>query len=101
MKLGEFSSTESYELEAAVSLTDLKYIKTGDKVKLKSNNLEGSWTGKVKRINKAIDPSSQNISIFIQVTGENILEGMFLEGIIVADESTGEFVAEISGYDYP
>ena len=83
-KLGELMNTYSYELEATVSMQDLKSIKIGNTVKLHSDNLEGQWTGKVKRISDQIDPSTQSVIVFISVSGKNLREGMYLRGDITA-----------------
>ncbi len=83
-KLGELMNTYSYELEATVSMQDLKSIQPGNTVKLYSDNLDGQWTGKVKRISNQIDPSTQSVIVFIGVSGKNLREGMYLRGNIAA-----------------
>lgn len=83
-KLGELMNTYSYELEATVSMQDLKSIRPGNTVKLRSDNLEGQWTGKVKRISDQIDPSTQSVIVFIGVSGKELREGMYLRGDISA-----------------
>ena len=65
-------------------MQDLKSIKIGNTVKLHSDNLEGQWTGKVKRISDQIDPSTQSVIVFISVSGKNLREGMYLRGDITA-----------------
>ncbi len=96
LKLGEFSSTDSYELEAAVSLADRKYVHVGDQVQLKSSDKDGDWEGKIVRISNAVDGSSQNISIFIEVNDAELIEGMFLEGSIEITDADQEKLTEIS-----
>ena len=61
---------------------------------MKSNDLSGSWTGEIRRISEAVDPASQSVGIFLEVRGENLKEGMFLEGVIEG-ESGEELMAEI------
>ncbi|MCB0642176.1 MAG: HlyD family efflux transporter periplasmic adaptor subunit, partial [Phaeodactylibacter sp.] len=49
-QLGELMKTSEYELEATIPLSELKYIKVGNPVKLFSEDVEGEWQGTVKRI---------------------------------------------------
>jgi len=84
-KLGELMNTNNYELEVTIPLSDLKYLQTGSKVKLHSNDIEGSWTGTIKRINDQVDPGTQSVKIFINVRGKALREGMYLEGEVAAN----------------
>ncbi len=85
-KLGEFINAYNYELQAAVSVGDLEFMKVGDQVKLTSDNISGEWLGVIKRISNRIDPSTQSVNVFIGVGGKKLKEGMFLSGTIKADE---------------
>lgn len=78
--LGELMNTGAYELEATIPLSDLEYIKVGNQVALYSEDIEGEWFGKVKRISNQIDPSTQSVRVFIEVSGQNLREGMYLTG---------------------
>lgn len=79
-KLGELMNTGNYELQATVSLGDLKYIKVGNQVDLTSDDIEGSWAGRIKRINDQVDAGTQTVKVFISVNGKNLREGMYLRG---------------------
>lgn len=83
-KLGELMNTASYELEVTVPLSELKYISTGSKVKLNSRDIEGSWTGIVRRVNDQVDPGTQTVQVFIGVSGRDLREGMYLTGSVEA-----------------
>jgi membrane fusion protein, multidrug efflux system len=83
-KMGEFINTSAYELEAPISLSDMKFVKIGDKVQLKSNDIEGTWIGTIARINEKLDAASQSIMLYIQVQGPTLKEGMFLNASIKA-----------------
>lgn len=84
-KLGEFIQSGIYELEAPVSVADLKFLKIGDQVELKSDDIEGKWMGKLVRINQKLDPASQSVMLYIQVQGDKLKEGMFLNARLSAD----------------
>lgn len=73
-------NTALYEIQAPIALQDLKYVKTGQKVQLRSDELENEWTGKVSRIGTQIDAATQNIPLFISVSGRGLKDGMYLKG---------------------
>lgn len=79
-KMGSLMQTGDYELQATVNLEDLKYIKTGTKVNLYSDAVEGNWTGTVRRVSDMIDPNTQSVLVFIGVKGKTLREGMYLKG---------------------
>jgi membrane fusion protein, multidrug efflux system len=81
-KLGEIMDHLSYELEAALPLAELKFIKPGDDVELISTDVEGKWNGKVARIAEQVNPTTQTVLVFIQVKGKGLKEGMYLKGTI-------------------
>lgn len=85
-KLGELMSSASYELEVTVPLSELKYLEKGSQVKLYSRDVEGSWTGTVRRVNDSVDPGTQTVQVFIAVNGSNLREGMYLTGTVVSRE---------------
>ncbi len=79
-KLGELMRTGNYELEVTVPLRELSYIRPGYAVQLYSDDIEGNWTGRVKRISDQVDPGTQTVKIFIGVSGKRLREGMYLKG---------------------
>lgn len=82
--LGQLMNTNNYELEATVALSELKYIKPGNPVALYSDDIEGRWTGRIKRINDQVDPGTQTVKVFISVSGRELREGMYLRGEVEA-----------------
>ena len=79
-QLGELMATGYYELVATVPLSQLDYLEPGAEVDLFSDDLDKSWTGKVRRTSDQIDPSSQTVDVFIGVSGKGLREGMYLRG---------------------
>jgi len=78
--MGELMGTGLYEMKATLNLEDLQFIKTGSKVKLYSDAIEGTWAGKVNRISDQIDPNTQSVIAYIGVSGKGLREGMYLRG---------------------
>lgn len=89
--LGEFISTDSYELEAAISFKELKFIELHHKVLLRSSDLEKEWLGKIYRIGNVINESTQTINIYIKIKGKNVKEGMYLKGGVDGNMITDAF----------
>jgi multidrug efflux pump subunit AcrA (membrane-fusion protein) len=87
-KLGEFINTDVYELEVSVGKTYSDLLKVGEKVELTNLDKTKSYTGMVSRINSRVDQASQTIKAFIEVTDENLREGMYLEANLNAKEET-------------
>ncbi|WP_262732052.1 efflux RND transporter periplasmic adaptor subunit [Gaetbulibacter sp. NE] len=85
-KLGEYIDTSVYELELAISKTFSDLLQIGEKVEL--NTLEGNQTyiGNVTRVNGRIDQATQTIKVFVEVKGDNLKEGMFLEANLEAKD---------------
>lgn len=83
-KIGTFVQQGSYELEAAVTRNNLNFLKKGNKVKLKSAELDQEYVGTISRINSTINPTTQQISVFITVNGKNLKEGLYLDAMINA-----------------
>jgi membrane fusion protein, multidrug efflux system len=84
-KLGTLINTRVFELEANVNANYLKYLSIGKRVSLQDLNGEKKWSGFIKRINGVIDPATQTIQAYIQVSGAGLTEGQFLEATITAN----------------
>jgi RND family efflux transporter MFP subunit len=84
-KIGTLMNSAQYELQTAVAVSDLKFVKVGDIVTLKSDDVEGSWSGRIARISGTIDTKTQTVKVFVQVSGPNLRENMFMTGEINAN----------------
>lgn len=87
-KLGEFIDPQVYELEVSISNSFADLLKTGSSVDL--SNLDGSkqYIGTVRRVNKIVDLETQTVTAYIDVQGEDLREGMFLEASLQAKEES-------------
>lgn len=85
-KLGEYIDTSVFEVELAISKNFSDLLKIGEKVKLEVVQGSKKYEGKVVRINGRVDQATQTITVFVQVAGENLKEGMFLEAQLEARE---------------
>lgn len=78
-KLGEFIKVGTYELEVAVSKSYADFLKVGEEVALANLDKTQQYKGRVARINARVDQASQTITTFIEVKGDNLKEGQYLE----------------------
>ncbi|NNE32196.1 MAG: HlyD family efflux transporter periplasmic adaptor subunit [Winogradskyella sp.] len=85
-KLGEFIDTSVFELELAISKTFSDLLQIGEKVTLNTLNKQSNYTGTVTRINGRIDQATQTVTVFVEVRGEDLKEGMYLEAQLDAKE---------------
>ena len=90
-KLGEFIDQSVYELEVAVNTAYSDLLEIGKTVALHNVEKTKNWTGKVIRVNSLVDPASQTIPTFIQVSGKSLKEGMYLEADIAAKEEQNTY----------
>jgi multidrug efflux pump subunit AcrA (membrane-fusion protein) len=81
-KIGEFTNTSVFELDAIARFEDLKFINVGKKVKLFSEDLSETFTGKIQRINSRISPETQSINVFIMTRKSGLKDGMYIKAII-------------------
>lgn len=93
-KLGEFINTQAYEIESAIKVNDLDFVAVGDSVKLTSQDIPGIWYGKVSRISKNINASTQTFSVYTQVSSPQLKEGMFLNGQIIGKQLSDVFLID-------
>ncbi|MCP5104074.1 MAG: HlyD family efflux transporter periplasmic adaptor subunit [bacterium] len=88
-KLGEFINTRLYEMEASVSLFDANRLETGQSVTLSSEDVQGTFEGTIRRVNRVIDPTSLLVKVYIHLKDSRLRDGMYLaaktEGTPVAD----------------
>lgn len=85
-KLGEFINIGEYELEVSVSKTYGDFLKVGKEVELYNLDKTNKYTGKVTRVNGRVDQGSQTITVSIEVDGDDLKEGQYLEASLEARE---------------
>ncbi|BFP42078.1 hypothetical protein FGF1_29230 [Flavobacteriaceae bacterium GF1] len=82
--LGTYISDNNYEVEAAVKLGLAQVLKVGQKIELHNKGLNKTFIATVVRINNIVDPNTQNIPVFLQVSDRNLRSGMYLEGQVTS-----------------
>lgn len=81
-RLGEFIAPGSLELETAIGAGELALVNIGDTLHLSSNEGPGTWIGRIIRMGESIDPATQTVKLFVQVSGKGLRDGQYLTGSI-------------------
>ena len=79
-KLGEFTNTSLFELEAPVGLFDLNRIQVGQRVNLRTRDVNGDFKGRIVRVNSVLDRNSMTVKIYIHLSDPQLKVGMYLTG---------------------
>jgi membrane fusion protein (multidrug efflux system) len=79
-KLGELTGSNLFEIEMTIDVDDLKYTPVGKAIRIENNNWENPLVGQVDRINPIIDPQNQMVTVIVNITGDKLFHGMYVEG---------------------
>jgi multidrug efflux pump subunit AcrA (membrane-fusion protein) len=93
-KLGEIVSSSIYELEVPINASYENLVKIGKKVITHDIERTRQWTGTITRINKKIDPATQSFTVYIELRGDGLSDGMFLEADLDAKSIENAFEIE-------
>lgn len=78
-KIGEFIDPSVYEAELAIEKEYSDLLQIGESVELSTASSDKVYIGKVIRVNGKIEQTSQTVKVFVEVKGDDLKEGMFLE----------------------
>jgi len=78
--MGEFISTQDFELEASVGLSLLDQLEVGDTVRFKQMGKKEGFNAQLARINQKVDPSSQLVKVYFTMKDKRLRSGVYLEG---------------------
>jgi multidrug efflux pump subunit AcrA (membrane-fusion protein) len=81
-KLGEFASTNTYEMEAFADLGEIRRLSAGMPATLTCRDLPGEFPGTVSRINEVIDRHTQTVAVYITTTDDRLRDGLYMTASI-------------------
>jgi len=90
-KIGKLLDPSVLEFESSTNIKNTLLIKKKQNVIIGSDVIDGSYNGYVSRINKTIDEASQNMSVFIQTSNNNLYSGMYVYGNIIVGENENSY----------
>ncbi|MCG1035298.1 efflux RND transporter periplasmic adaptor subunit [Polaribacter sargassicola] len=82
-KLGEYIKPGVYEMEVSINAAFADLLKVGNSVALTNLEKTKNYTGKVVRVNGKVDQTSQTIKAYVEISDNDLKEGMFLEANLV------------------
>ncbi len=91
-KIGKFQNPSILEFESSTNIKNTLLIKKKQNVIIGSDVIDGLYNGYVSRINKTIDDASQNMSVFIQTSNNNLYSGMYVYGNIIVGEQESSYL---------
>ena len=90
-KIGKYHNPNMLEFESNTSIKNTLLIKKNMQVNIKSDEYSGERNGSISRINKTLNPSSQNMSVFIETNDDDLYNGMYVYGNIIVGEVDNTF----------
>jgi len=83
-KIASMIRTDKLELEIPIETTNIKFIKKGQTVDIISSNDNVKFKGKIIRISDFIDPKTQSVSVFIDISAKKnsrVYQGEYMTAI--------------------
>lgn len=80
-RIARIIRTDKLELEVPVEISNIPWLKIGEKVKVTAEGVSGEWSGNIVRVSDFLDPSSQSASVFISIESTSsrpLYEGQYL-----------------------
>ena len=78
--LGTLVGTSRFILHASVDPEMVDKMEPGKSVSVWSVEQTADYTARISRINPSVDPASQQVMVYLEISGEGLREGMYLEG---------------------
>jgi RND family efflux transporter MFP subunit len=84
-RLGEIINLDNLEVEVPVAVDEIQWIDRKIPITFTSSEMAGEWSGRIKRIGKNIDESTQTVPVFMTLNKngtELLYNGIFLRAEI-------------------
>jgi membrane fusion protein, multidrug efflux system len=75
-------------LEATVPVEEIDRLKVGTPVEFQVSGLDRRFTGRIARINPAVDPATRQVRIYVEIPNaeQSLVAGLFAEGRVATDK---------------
>jgi RND family efflux transporter MFP subunit len=77
--IGTFKNTDILELTAFAGVEEVQMLEVGMPVTLISDDISGEFKGKISRINKTIERTSQKVKVYILIKDSRLIDGAYLK----------------------
>ncbi len=81
-RLGQIIDKNNYEMATSLGVSDSDLFRIGDKAILSSDDIEKSFSAKIKRKGNHINTLTQSVDVFFDVSNKNVKDGMFVKGTV-------------------
>ena len=84
VRIARLIRTDKLELEVPVEASNIHFLKTGQKVKIISSDKNEIFTGHILRISDFVDPKTQSVPIFIDISGrknKRVYQGEYMTAV--------------------
>ncbi len=78
-------------MEVAVNAKYSDLLQIGNTVEVASLDSGKEWNGKIVRVNANVDQATQTVTAYIELKGEDLKEGIYLEAHLVAKSEENAF----------
>lgn len=81
--LGQFTDTENLEIEASIPAREARFVSIGDDISVRTTGINSeTYSGTVTRKNALIEPGTQSVKIFVDISDSDLEPGYYLDGEI-------------------
>lgn len=87
-KLGEFIDNSVFELEININEAYAYLLEKGNKVTVTNLSKTNSWEATVVRVNAKVNQTTQTVKVYLQVKGDGLKDGMYLNAALQTKEIT-------------
>lgn len=84
-KLGTLINPYLFEMAISVDASYRKYLSIGKTVLLRDLDKTNNWKARIARIDATVNPLTQGITVYLELSGKDLKAGMFLEASIEAE----------------
>lgn len=78
--LGTLVTSSKFILQASVNPDKIRNMEPGTEMDVWTENQMQSYVARVSRVNPNINPATQQVTVYLEVLGDDLREGMYLEG---------------------
>ena len=83
--MGTLVDPSLFILNASINSDDAEWVLPGQSLEVTNRDQNRVYNAVVARVNPSVDPASQQVFVYLEVSDEDLREGMYLEGEIQSD----------------
>ena len=84
-KIGQIIDKKNYEISTSLGISESELFKIGDYATLNSEDIDKTFSAKIKRKGNHINTLTQSIDIFFDISDKDLKDGMFVKGYVTGE----------------